>query len=593
MRLLPEKELESESGNLSRHYADGKFSAVTLGGRPIDKSRTRRVNASKFIYGLVTADYATSASVTVSLVFYLYKYLHITVSHGATIANNFTGACFLLSILGGFLADSFLGHYVVTFTGGIFQLLGLALLVATSDYKKLQPPSCTPTLTEPCPEAGAKYMAPVYVALYTIALGTGFVKASTTPFGADQFDESDPGEQKESMHYFIWYYFFENVGIVLAFSLSVYILNFISKDWGYAWLLIFYALAMLVFLAGSPKFRHKKVAGSFLTRIVQVLVSALRKRNVPLPRDDNELFDATVCGGWLSKSKKLRFLDRAAIVEKDEDIRTRWKLTGITQVEETKRILLVIPVWLCTCIPFIIFSQVTTFTATQGSTLDRSLSSHFIIPPQSLGLGLILISIFGMPIYDQIVRPILRKFTKNPYGTTPLTRIGIASVTATLAMVAAALVERKRMVYVRELGYTDAIFFELPMKMWWLLPQYFFSSMTELFLVVSIYEFFHHEVMDNTGSIGSSFSFAAIAVGYYLSSVLVNLTNSVTRRQPGGRWLVERLNDGGLENYYWLLSAIQAGNLLVFLVVAYFYEYNYAVYLSPKKVDDETDGQSD
>lgn len=254
----------------------------------------------------------------------------------------------------------------------------------------------------------------------------------------------------------------------------------------------------------------------------------------------------------------------------------------MTQVEETKRILLIVPVWTCTWYVSLLYAQATTFTAQQGLTLNRTLTKHFVIPPQSLALAAILVSLIFVPIFDGILRPILKKVTKNPFGITPLMRIGLGLVSAALAMVVGALVERKRVGYIRDLGHTHDLFFELPMKMYWLIPQYFFTSMAEFGVLLASYEFFYHEVSDNTRSIGISLSFAALSLGYYLSSVLVNITNSVTKHQKGGRWLVERFNDGGLENYYWVLAAICGVDILIFLVAAYFYQYNYTLYLPQK-----------
>lgn len=188
----------------------------------------------------------------------------------------------------------------------LLTIQGLAVLVLTSDYSGLRPPSCTPTLTAPCPAAGTKYMAPIYVALYTIALGSGLVKAGLPPLGAQQFDELDPLEKKQSVHYFTWFYFSQNIGLLISFSLSVYILSFVSKDWGFAWLLIFNVVAFLVFLVGTRQYRHKKPSGSFLTRMLQVTVATFLKRKLVIPEATGSLYDAPVSGGWLERSRKLR-----------------------------------------------------------------------------------------------------------------------------------------------------------------------------------------------------------------------------------------------------------------------------------------------
>lgn len=49
--------------------------------------------------------------IAVNLVTYLVGTLHLPSANSANIVTDFMGTCFLLSMLGGFLADSFLGRY--------------------------------------------------------------------------------------------------------------------------------------------------------------------------------------------------------------------------------------------------------------------------------------------------------------------------------------------------------------------------------------------------------------------------------------------------------------------------------------------------
>ena len=66
-----------------------------------------------------------------------------------------------------------------------------------------------------------------------------------------------------------------------------------------------------------------------------------------------------------------RFLDRAAIVEPGagEDAFGPWRLSTVTQVEETKLVLAMVPIWVCT-LPFgMAVAQVSTFFIKQGSVM--------------------------------------------------------------------------------------------------------------------------------------------------------------------------------------------------------------------------------
>lgn len=58
--------------------------------------------------------------IAVNLVTYLGGVMHLPSSTSANIVTDFMGTCFLLCLLGGFLADSFLGRYK---TIGIFTII--------------------------------------------------------------------------------------------------------------------------------------------------------------------------------------------------------------------------------------------------------------------------------------------------------------------------------------------------------------------------------------------------------------------------------------------------------------------------------------
>jgi hypothetical protein len=46
----------------------------------------------------------------------------------------------------------------------------------------------------------------------------------------------------------------------------------------------------------------------------------------------------------------------------------------------------------------------------------------------------------------------------------------------------------------------------------------------------------------------------------------------------GGSWLEGQLNTGGLEKFYWLLAVFIGVDLILFLLAAYLYKYNYDWY---------------
>ncbi|CAM6097814.1 unnamed protein product [Calypogeia fissa] len=580
----------------SQNYSD----AVAINGRPVDKSKTGTWRAAPPLYAINLALFQAIIGVLANLVPYLAGTLHRPISEAATITTNLFGTTYLLSVLGGFLADSYLGAFFTLCTGGISIILGLGLLVLSTSLSTLQPAPCGPTV--PCKPAGSRYMAPLYVALYAMAIGGGLVLPTNASMGGDQYDDSSPTERKKSVHFYVYFYFVTNIGLLLAFTIGVYLQDDVSRSWGYGFSLMLFAFCFMVFILGVRVYRHKLPTGSFLTRMAQVIVASLRKWKVQFPTDPKELYDPAVdrFKFKIGHSSKLRFLDGAAVIDEvDKNARVAgrpdaWRLCSVTQVEESKRLIQFLPVWITLAPVTLVFSQLSTFAVQQGQSLDRRLGPHFVIPPASLGLMTPVAAMVSVPIYDRILLPFVKKYTKSPYGLAPLQRLGMSLGFAVIAMVCAALVERKRLTYVRDM-HLEALPLGaavLPMKFWYLLPQFFVAAQVEFFLYVASYEFFYHEAAQTTRSVGSSFTYLASALGYFFSTIIVNITNHVTRHEQGGSWLEGQLNNGGLEKFYWLLAVFIGVDLLLFMIAAHFYQYKHNWYRLETSTDSGDGGSS-
>ena len=68
--------------------------------------------------------------IAVNLVTYLGATMHLPSSTSANIVTDFMGTCFLLCLLGGFLADSFLGRYKTIAIFALIQTLVSILMHA-------------------------------------------------------------------------------------------------------------------------------------------------------------------------------------------------------------------------------------------------------------------------------------------------------------------------------------------------------------------------------------------------------------------------------------------------------------------------------
>jgi len=87
--------------------------------------------------------------------------------------------------------------------------------------------------------------------------------------------------------------------------------------------------------------------------------------------------------------------------------------------------------------------------------MDRTIWRGFEIPPASLQLFACFPPIFLIPIYDRLFVPFARAITGKPSGITVLQRIGIGMFVSIVCMIAAAIVEMKRLKIAMESGLVD------------------------------------------------------------------------------------------------------------------------------------------
>lgn len=168
---------------------------------------------------------------------------------------------------------------------------GVSILTLSTIIPGLRPPRCNPTTSSHCEQATGIQLTVLYLALYLTALGTGGVKASVSGFGSDQFDETQPKERSQMTYFFNRFFFCINVGSLLAVTILVYIQDDVGRKWGYGICAFAIVLALSVFLAGTNRYRFKKLIGSPMTQVAAVIVAAWRNRKLELPADPSYLYD--------------------------------------------------------------------------------------------------------------------------------------------------------------------------------------------------------------------------------------------------------------------------------------------------------------
>lgn len=173
----------------------------------------------------------------------------------------------------------------------------MTILTISTAAPGLRPPKCADIASGSCVKASGMQLGVLYLALYLTALGTGGLKSSVSGFGSDQFDEKDREEKHQMMKFFNWFFFFISLGSLLAVTVLVYIQDHLGRRWGYGLCAAAIVAGLLVFLAGTRRYRFKKLVGSPLTQIAAVVVAAWRKRGLELPSDPSMLHDADGISG--------------------------------------------------------------------------------------------------------------------------------------------------------------------------------------------------------------------------------------------------------------------------------------------------------
>ncbi|GKE68184.1 NRT1/ PTR family 4.5-like protein, partial [Tanacetum coccineum] len=292
---------------------------------------------------------------------------------------------------------------------------GYALLAIQAHFQQLRLIPCNASLGNECEQAESGHEAILFTGLYLISFGAGGIRAALPSLGADHANKG-------------W-------------------------DWGFGICTVAVLVSALFLLMGKSMYQNYVPKGSPISRILQVFVVAIGNRNIPIPEMTNDLHEihdkeAGVEIEILQRTEHFRCLDRAAIISSGLDASEcspsgSWKLCTVTQVEETKILIRMLPIILSTILMNTCLAQVQTFTIQQSTTMDRNLLG-FKVPGPSIPVIPLAFMYILIPIYDQYLVSFMRKFTGIPTGIKHLQRIRVGLVLSAISMAVARIVETHR-----------------------------------------------------------------------------------------------------------------------------------------------------
>ncbi|KAK8629306.1 hypothetical protein V6N13_078151 [Hibiscus sabdariffa] len=557
---------------------------VNWKGKTAVKNVHGGIRAASFVLVVFGFENLANLHMAVNLVTYFNGVLHMQQSDAANALTNFMGTGYILSILFAIFADTLIGRFRTVLIAGSIEFLGLILLTVQAHYSSLRPPPCNVfDPTSHCEKLKSSHAVFLYVALYLVAAGMGGIKAGVPSHGADQFDENDPREAKQMSSFFNGLLFVLCVGGAVSLTLFVWLDD--HKGWyvGFGSSSIAMFLALVVAVLGWPLYRIHVVQGtSAIVEIIQVFVAAIRNRNLQLPENPLELYeiDKDKEASWedelLPHRDIYRFLDKAAI-QTASQTPNPWNLCTVTQVESAKIVLGMVPIFACTIIMTLCLAQLQTFSVQQGLTMDTTIVGSFTIPPASLPIIPVIFLIILIPLYDQIIVPILRKFTGRLTGITHLQRIGVGLILSSISMATASIMEVKRKSVARDHNMVDAlpVLQPLPISVFWLSFQYFIFGIADMFTYVGLLEFFYSEAPKKIKTVSTCFLWTSMSLGYFLSTIMVQIVNRATKDNTrSGGWLAgNNINKNHLNLFYLLLSLMSLANFIIYLFVSRLYKY--------------------
>ncbi|KAG9136399.1 hypothetical protein Leryth_021806 [Lithospermum erythrorhizon] len=278
---------EEENGD-NGYTQDG---TVDLKGNPILRSKRGGWKACSFVIVYEVFERMAYYGISSNLILYLTRRLHQGTVTAANNVTNWVGTVWMTPILGAYFADALLGRYWTFIIASTIYLSGMSVLTLAVSVPGLKPPTCDDPTGIDCKKASTLQLAVFYGALYTLAIGTGGTKPNISTIGADQFDEFEPKEKAHKLSFFNWWMFGIFSGTLFANTVLVYIQDNVGWTLGYGLPTAGLAISIVIFLVGTPFYRHKKPTGSPFTKMAMVIVAAMRKSNVVLPRDPKELHE--------------------------------------------------------------------------------------------------------------------------------------------------------------------------------------------------------------------------------------------------------------------------------------------------------------
>jgi dipeptide/tripeptide permease len=198
-----------------------------------------------FIFWGELAERSSYYGMRAILAVYMAEELGLGEAKGGAYYFTFVASCYFLPLLGGWVADSFLGKYNTIVLFSLPYILGHVILGIESFYA-------------------------VAIALSLLAMGSGVIKPNISPLMGLTYDQYRPGQEQLRSNAFSIFYMAINIGA----ATSTLIVPGLRDDYGYFIAFLFpaalMAVAFAVFAAGKPFYAREVISRKHTTEAERV-----------------------------------------------------------------------------------------------------------------------------------------------------------------------------------------------------------------------------------------------------------------------------------------------------------------------------------
>ncbi|KAM3737647.1 hypothetical protein ACB098_09G072200 [Castanea mollissima] len=488
---------------------------------------------------------------------YLINVWKLNITRAAAIVNVFSGVATIMPIGLAFLVDAFMGDYWMLLLSSIAYSFGLSFLAMST-------PHVLPDAARNCDAhkpgcIGDAQKVLFYAALALIAIGIAGHITSFESFLKQHMEENQTLKKVVAV-----------VSVIIFPIVGCIALPYI-KPWSVRFGIpaICTVVATFLFTTGSCSYKPSgpQPEGSPLTTVCRVFVASASKMFRHQLQNDNQV----------PHTQSLRCLDKAAIKVQPQN---RWTFCSLAEVEDTKKVIRMIPMWMTFIMCGVVISIGNTYFLEQANDMNQKVG-NLKVPLPIFKYFYDLVKDKFHELYVKVTEKL-----KIPRRYVPPLGIFVAMLFSILCCITAAGVETRRLDMIRRhrlLGKLNDSNEKIPMSMFWLLPQFLLLGAVEGMSNFSIDQFFTNQAPESMSRYLILFRHGVIGAGTVGSVLSVYVVGKFSERGGRTNWFQDTLNKSRLDNYYWTLTVLICIDLFLYILVALLYTFK-----DPPKTEEPT-----